>query len=246
MIAQAVGTDFLWNEAMTNLAPTLPRPATRRISTAAKLAVAGPLVFLATSVVASKLQEGYNPVSNEVSDLGRSGAPYNWVITIGFAAMAVGAFALAVLVRRRWNSGASAVAVPVMLGVIAITTFIAGVARVDCSGSSASCRASEAAGEVSGHHVLHQLIGLPLFLCMALVPLFAARRFRCDAAWRDFVRPSRWVSIVVALYIVTVMAFEATPVMGLVQRVALTAMYGWMIVVAWRLSHRATAGATTE
>jgi hypothetical protein len=119
------------------------------------------------------------------------------------------------------------------------------VARVDCAGSSASCRAAEAAGDVSGHHVLHQLIGLPLFLCMALVPLFAARRFRRDPAWRDLVSPSRWASIAVASYIVTVMAFEATPVMGLVQRVALTAMYGWMIVVAWRLPPDATVGTTS-
>jgi hypothetical protein len=39
-----------------------------------------------------------------------------------------------------------------------------------------------------------------------------------------------------ALYIVAVAAFEAGPLMGLMQRVALTACYGWMIVLAWRLS----------
>jgi hypothetical protein len=221
---------------MTSLILTSNRPGTRRFSILTALAVAGPLVFLATSVVASLLQEGYNPVRDAVSDLGRSGAPYNWVITIGFTAMAVGALALAVAVRRAWRTGTSRTVVPLMLVVTAITTFIAGMARVDCSESSSACRSLEAAGDVSGHHVLHQLIGLPLFLCMALVPLFAARRFRGEPAWRDLVRPSRWVSIVMALYIVAVAAVEAGPLMGLLQRVALTASYGWMIVLAWRLS----------
>jgi hypothetical protein len=153
---------------------------------------------------------------------------------------------LSVVVRRAWRHGTGGAVVPVMLASIAITTFIAGIARVDCSESSAACRALESANQVSGHHVLHQLISLPDFLCIALMPLFAAHRFRSDPDWRDLVRPSRWVSLVVALDIVALMAFETAPLMGLLQRVALTASYGWMIVLAWRLSPAASVNTTAS
>jgi hypothetical protein len=74
----------------------------------------------------------------------------------GFAGLSLSAAAAGISLRGRLPGRSGALAATGLL-LVGAGTACAGVAREDCSTALDACRALEASGAVSGHHMVHEL-----------------------------------------------------------------------------------------
>ena len=98
---------------------------------------------------------------------------------------------------------------------------------------------------------LHGLAGLVCFVSLAVACFVLARRFAGDARWRGWAVYSILTGVVVVLFFI---ASNVTSVLdmrgvwpnaptGLLQRIAIVAGWGWIALLATRLSRDVRSGA---
>jgi hypothetical membrane protein len=207
--------------------------------------VAGPLIFTAAWLVAWPLQKQYSPRREDISALAALDAQHAWIMILGFIALAAGttALGLGLIEALRGWSGRVGSALVMVAGV---GLGVAGLARNDCSSELAACAAAVEAGDVSGHHEIHDLVSLVIFLALIAAQLTLARVFKQDPQWRDL-RTYSIVSGVLTLALLVLFGAHAIDGWnGIVQRIFLAVPWVWIVVLGLRLSRLATLRAPRD
>jgi hypothetical membrane protein len=218
--------------------PHADTPATgaaRQRRLAGTLAVAGPVAFVATSLVAWWAQDAYSPRGEDISALAALDAQQPWIMVAGFLALGAGLVVLGAGLVRAVAASRSARFGALLVVIAGLGILVAGIARNDCSSELAACKARVDAGDASWHHGLHDTASGLVFLALVVAQLVLARAFKRDPVWRDL----RVYSLVSgALTLALLAMFIVEPIdgwTGLVQRLFLTVPSVWIGIVGMRL-----------
>src|SRR4051794_18142226 len=211
-------------------APPAPAPAPApRASTArralATAGAAGPVVFLAVSVLAGLLKPGYDVRQQSVSEL--AVGDYGWLQTANFFALgaAMIAAALALALAGRGSRSVVALLAAAGAGMVAVGLF-----PTDLAGAPPTA-----------HGAAHDTLSLGIFLALIGASAVHGRALRRAARERRLARYSTLTAGgVFALFVVfAVFAGDVGDplhaVSGLLGRVFLAAAFGWVTVVSMRL-----------
>jgi hypothetical protein len=107
---------------------------------------------------------------------------------------------------------------------------VVGLARSSCSDWIGACAAAEAAGTLPLHHVVHNLVSLLLFVLLIAAAFTLARGVARNGA-RRLAWPSVAVGVVSIVTMVAMLSGAAPAVSGLLQRLFLLVLLGWIIAV---------------
>ncbi|MFC7922084.1 DUF998 domain-containing protein [Streptomyces cinereoruber] len=212
-------TDTLTPPRQVSSAVPEPRAAARRAASGGM--VAGPL-FLAAGLAQGFARDGFDFTRNAISQLALGEA--GWIQTVNFvltgALLLVGAAGL----RRALRGGAGGTWGPALVGVFAVSFWVAAAFPAD-AGAGFPAGAPEATA-MSGHGAVHMLGGIVgyLALCAAFVVLARPLAARGLRGWAV---ATRLVPVVVLAGFTTsaasVLAFTAGAGLGLLWLAAVTA-----------------------
>lgn len=176
----------------------------------------GNLAPVVTMSIAWTIAE-HDMIADSISDLGRG--PHKWIMDTGFYMNSAAMLALAIaaahlhLGRARWSFGIFA------LALLALLTTMIGLWD-------------------AFHTAEHNPPGMTVhtWLTFGLAPLyFAGPLLMADGAARlySWMKPAFYASA--ALWIVFAVAFKLVPTSfdGLMEKIAVTATYGWTLPLAW-------------
>jgi hypothetical membrane protein len=202
-------------------------------------AVAGPVLFTVASFVAWSVQDEYSARREDISALAAIDAQHAWIMIVGIIALGLGLIALGLGLVNAIHDGASAKVGPLLLVLAGLSFAAAGPARNDCSSELQACKERVAAGEVSWHHTVHDLVGVAAFLPLIIAPFVLARAFRAESRWSDLRRYSL-VTGALAFALLLVALAEVEGWTGLVQRLLLAVLLLWIAVLGTRLARART------
>lgn len=194
----------------------------------------GPLFFIAVFLVEGATRQGYNPLRHFVSSL--SLGERGWVQIASFLVCGTLVACFAVGLRRTLVAGRGATWGTILLGVFGISLVGAGVFPTDLllgypPGASSA---------TTSHGALHMLFSLFAFACLAAACLVLSRRFAGDRAWRGWAAYSVVTGVLVlALFVATdVVSLSPDPSApaGLVQRLTIVTGWGWVALLALKLT----------
>jgi hypothetical membrane protein len=210
---------------------------------ALSLAVTGPIIFTAAWFVAWAVQDQYSPRREDISALAALDAEQPWIMVVGFLALGLGIVALGLGLPSVLAGGLSARVGALLVTVAGCGILVAAVARNDCSSELTACKAREDAGELSWHHLVHDLVSLLVFLTLVASQLILARAFGRDARWHDL----RWYSITSGALTFALLFLYGSGAIGgwngLVQRVFLAVPFIWIAMLGLRMRKLAVAPA---
>lgn len=219
----------------------LPDAVRPRVRALAWFAIATQALFVVGWVAGGLLEHGYSPTRDYISELGRDGAAHPWTFQVATVIWGLGFIALALAMApavrdRRW--GHVAPALFLFAGVFAklLAPF-----RLDCAATeSHACRVLQNAGALSWHDYAHIWGAFGIEMALWLTPVALAR-----ATWPG--RLARLLlagalamgGVIGAVYLTGVGEGAAA---GLVQRLELLIVHGWVFACAGALIAEASAG----
>jgi hypothetical membrane protein len=197
----------------------------------ATIALLGLVGFVLAVVVAGAVTPGYSPVQEYISALAARTSPHPWIMTTGFACLAVSTVVAAMALSRRLT-GTSSIVGSVLLGLAGLALVGSAAFRLDCSPTVESCAAAEVAGTVSGQHVLHNLVSLLSHVLLVIAYLVLSRALRRSSGLARLARPTLVISLATLAFIVGLVITDFGQVGGIVQRVVVVVAYGWSVWLA--------------
>jgi hypothetical membrane protein len=199
-------------------------------------AVAGAVLFTVASLIAGWVQDEYSLRREDVSALAALDAQHPWIMITGIIALGIGLVALGLGLAGAIDDGRSATVGSVLLVLTGLGFVVAGLARNDCSSELQACKERVDAGDVSWHHIVHDSVGVAVFLLLVVSPLVFARAFRADGRWSDL-RGYSLATGGLTFALVLVFAVEALNGWnGIVERVLTAVPLAWIIVLGIRLT----------
>jgi hypothetical protein len=138
----------------------------------------------------------------------------------------------------RWSGRVGAALLALFAAVqVAVGAYL----HVDCSLADPACRSAEH----TTRHELHEALSGVSFLALLIALFSLARRFRRDLSWRPLGRLSLVAGAATVAFLVLYMRLQWERGGGIVQRLAITTIFGWIAAMGYRLASR-TAAATTS
>lgn len=200
--------------------------------------IAAGVVFTIGWIVAGLLEPGYDWARQDVSDLTAATAENPWVFraaeALAGALLLVFALGLYGAVGDRWSGRVGAA----LLALFAAATLAVGAyMHLDCSLADAACRSAEH----TTRHELHEALSGVSFLALLVAIFSLARRFHGDVTWRPLGRMSLVAGAATVAFLVLYMVLAWEPGGGIVQRLAITTVFGWIAVMGYRLASRPAA-----
>jgi len=198
-------------------------------------AIGGPL-FVATFLVEGATRADYDPLRHPVSSLalGDSG----WTQTTNFIVVGLLMLAFAVGLRRALRSLGGSIWGPLLVGIWAMGLLGAGVFVTDPVSGYPPGTSDRMSG-YSWHGTLHDLFSLLAFVALAVACFVFGRWFsaRGERGWAIY---SAVTGIVFAVaFVLSSAGFgqaeSLVDLAGLFQRVAVTAGFGWLTLIAVHL-----------
>ena len=89
-----------------------------------------------------------------------------------------------------------------------------------------------AAGTLSGHHVLHQLVSLAVFTVLIAALFVLPRGLRRNRQWARWAVPTRLAGLAALVALVALLSGTTGDLGGLVQRVFIALVFGWPVLLA--------------
>jgi hypothetical membrane protein len=183
---------------------------------------AGPVVFMALTVLAGLVKPGYDVGEQTVSDL--AVGAYGWLQTANFfilgATMTAFALALGAAPGRRSPSAV------VLLAAAGAGTFTSGLFPTDLAGAP-----------VTSHGTTHNMLFLGVFLALIAAFALQGRALRRDASQRGLARYSKLTAAGVFALLVVFVMFAGDigdplhGMAGLLERVLIALALAWITVV---------------
>jgi hypothetical membrane protein len=169
-------------------------------------AIWGPCIFIAAWIVGGLLLSGYSPVDQHISDLAAVDASTTWLMTLGFAAFAIGVGVAAWPLRRLIGWPAA-----LTLGING--ALMVGIALTPTGGSPDTDR-------------VHAVLALLLYASLAAIAPLAAMALRRHGA---VVALGSLAVGVVTLAFLSASLGETRS--GLLQRIGMTITDAWLIAI---------------
>jgi hypothetical membrane protein len=200
--------------------------------------IAAAVVLTAGWIVAGLLETSYDWARQDISDLTAATAENPWVLraaeTLAGALLLVFALGLYSAVGDRWSGRVGAALLALFATVeLAVGAYL----HLDCSLADAACRAAEH----TTRHELHEALSGVSFLALLVAIFSLARRFHRDVTWRPLGRVSLVAGTATVAFLVLYMVLAREPGGGIVQRLAITTVFGWIAVMGYRLGSRPAA-----
>jgi hypothetical protein len=199
--------------------------------------IAGQLLWVAIIVVAGLLEPGYNETRDAVSVLGARDAAHPWLFDLAVAIWGASFICAAAALLLDRSRGLRNWLGPMLIALTGLAQILDGFPfPADCRWTmDATCRARESAGELSWQHYAH---GLTYFFGAAvlLLSVFAiAWRVRGDERWGRFDLFAVWaggLAILIFGGLFFLAGNDPNGDYGLVQRLALAAGGGWVLLLS--------------
>lgn len=197
--------------------------------------VTGCLVYYVAAVVLLHfLRTDVSPAAQPTSDYAIG--PYGFLMTSTFFVLSIALVALGIGLARSLATPARFPAGIVLLFLAATAVAVAGVFPNDVG----------AWKPVTPTGWVHRLAGAVAFPSMTLAPLLLSWRLRREPGWRDVTRLGAVVGSLGLLLVASVPLFLfERGLAGAAQRVALALVVVWMLVMARRMTGRASAESRT-
>lgn len=202
---------------------------------AARVAVTAAAASAIAITVAGFVDPGYSHLQEGISALASRESQAAPIMVVGFFAMATTLLAAGVALFSALP-GKKARAAAILIMLAGVITAVSGIFPQDCSSQQADCRLRESAETVSGSHVLHNLIAIPLFLFLTIAAFLLAAALRRTPALRGYARVGWLIAVAGLLLMVAFGADVAGDLGGLVQRVLVLLAYGWPVLLVARLT----------
>lgn len=199
----------------------------------------GPMLFILVFLIEGATRPGYSAWHNFVSSLSLS--DQGWMQIANFLICGALVLCFAIGFRRIFRTGRGSLWGPLLLGAFGVGLIVAGLFVTDPSlGYPVGTQGN---GPQTLHGTIHGIAGLICFISVAIASFVVARRFAGDPAWKGWALYSTITGIVVLAFFVaslTVAVLDehgvlANAPVGLFQRIAIIAGWGWVALVAIRL-----------
>lgn len=191
----------------------------------------GAAVFAVAIVIAGALHPGYSHLREGISALSATNSPSAPIMIVGFVGLAVSVVAAGLGLFRALPAGVTGRAAAVIVTVAGALIVVVGLARQSCSDFIGECTAGEEAGTLPLHHVVHQLVSLLVFV-LAIIATAVLARGLARNGLRRLAWPSALVSLVSFVTIALLVFGAPGPAAGLVQRLLVLVLFGWIIAAA--------------
>jgi hypothetical protein len=194
-------------------------------------AIAAQVLFVAAWVVAGALEDGYSHLDHHVSELGADGAANPAIVNAAIVVLGASIAALApALLRALPARRASRVAAALFL-LAGLAIVVGGLFNADCSSAvDATCQERWNEWEVDTAAKIHAWASLAAQLLLLATPFTLAR-----ALWNHPAAAPTLVAgvagLAVAAGVTLLFAVDHAPD-GLTQRLGLTALHAWVVIVA--------------
>ncbi len=188
------------------------------VAVLARVATAGIAAFVLITLVMHPLESEFSPLEHMVSEyaLGDYGVLMNaasLLLALGSAALAVGL----------WRSVRPTPLLPVALvATWSIGAAVAGVFNTDPAG----------AVESSTSGMLHLRAVTVAVLALVVATVLLARRFQHDPNWRPIAATTNWWALAMVATTVATLLSADSEIGGLVQRVWIVVLIGWLAYAA--------------
>ncbi len=203
----------------------------------------GPFLFLLIVLIEGATRPGYSAWHDSVSSLSLS--QQGWMQVSNFLLCGLFMLGFALGLRRALQEGHGAMWGPVLLGIFGLALIVAGFFPIDPNLGYPPGEASSWPGIQTLHSHINSLAGAVAYLSLTAASFVMARRFASDPAWRGWTVYSIVTGVLVVVFIIssTLVALlvesSASPV-GLLQRIALVAGFGWIALFALQLLRKET------
>jgi hypothetical membrane protein len=205
----------------------------------ARLATGGFGVFALSIPLAGAFAPGYSQGREGISALAATGSPSALIMIVGFLALALGTAAAGVSLWVRLSVGVAGRVGAAMVLAAGLAMVVVGLNRQDCSELVGACSAAEAAGTLSDHHVVHQLVSLAVFLVLTIAMFPLARGLRRNGGPSGLAVATWLVGVVGVLVIAMMTTVGLGDMGGLVQRLFVALLFGAPVLLAGcRQDHR--------
>ncbi len=203
----------------------------------AKVAAGAAFAFAGGVAIAGALDPGYSHRSEAMSALASTESESAPVMIVTFLFLSLTAVASgAVLFRTLRGKAARTGSVLVLLAGAAM--LVVGFARQSCSTLQQACLDRESAEQVSGAHVVHNLVSLVVFVLLVVGGFVLASGLRRNPAFARLARPTRIAASASLLFMVWFGSEAYGENGGIVQRVFLLLAFGIPVVLALKVTKR--------
>ena len=222
----------------------LPSPGTARaragnalVLACGVLAAAANCAFLFRAASASRL----DPVNSMISELEVPGQPFSWFFRGASLLSGLAAFAFALGLRPRIPAGRSG-----QWGIVALALYgLAGAADalfpMDCAPSaSVVCLRADEAQPMSWLYQAHAWFDVAGSIAVLVSLWFLGRHLVQHPEWRraSAVTRAGFAGLAAVTAVVTVMSARYLPGVGVVQRIEVLGVSGWLLVLALAVRRR--------
>lgn len=188
------------------------------------IGLVSPIIWILLVILMSSLHDNYSHLTNFISELGAIEAPNPFVQRINFFQFGFSILVLAVALYK--GMARPSIIVLVFQIIIGLGIFLSGIFPGNITDPK------------SYSSMMHDLVGLPAFLLIILIPLITGWKFRNRESWKDLA-PYSMLMTPVLLLMLYLMIRADTVVQngfpGLYQRIFLGIWIIWMILVSLRL-----------
>jgi hypothetical protein len=200
-----------------------PSTFRRPLALLATLAIVGQVVLLASALLLPLVSE-YSLSGDTMSELvlGRFG----WVQTVAFIVAGLGTLALAYALRQLTAGTWGSLVGPLLVGVYGVGALLTAVFPTDRVDTAADVWAQSTTG------MIHLGISLISFPAMIVAMFVLVRTFHLEPRWRSL---SPWIALFPVAALALFLLQSATPWVGIMQRLLVAAIAGWMVVVVARI-----------
>jgi Protein of unknown function (DUF998) len=194
-----------------------------RLRQVALLAVVGQVVLLGSAWLLPLASE-YGLVGDNISELvlGR----YGWVQTLAFVISGLGIIGLAYAIYRLTSGARGSILGPLLIGIYGFGAVIVAIFPTDRIDSRADVYSQSVFGWI------HSLTAAVCLLCVVIGMFVLTWTFSRLARWRSLVV---WSALLAGAALALLFVQMEGPWVGLMQRLLITAIGGWLLLVATRV-----------
>ena len=207
----------------------------KRLSQLALFAILGQVVLLASAWLLPLVSE-YRLVGDNISELAL--ARWGFILIVAFALSGLGVVGLGYVIRRLTAGSRGSLVGSLLIGIYGAGAVVVAIFPTDRIDSPADVWSQSTAGWI------HSLTALVSYLGAIVGMLVLTWTFAHYPRWRSLIV---WLSLLAGAALALLFVQSEGPWVGIMQRLLITAISGWLILVALRVrtiaSERETAGA---